>query len=147
MRPTGAKTKQYRTPWLQAFRIPHSTHHSARAFRTFHSAFYFPHSTFHISAFYRYPGKSPGKSRSITFITFFLRFHGQFGFGKTKSKVQVGPLLDNNGVLLDSEKDKTSSLNNYFAAVFTSEDTINWHSYSHSYDLEWLYCSFARCTF
>ena len=37
---------------------------------------------------------------------------------------QVGPLLDNNGVLLDSEKDKTSSLNNYFAAVFTSEDTV-----------------------
>ena len=44
---------------------------------------------------------------------------------KTKSKVQVGPLLDNNGVLLDSEKDKTSSLNNYFAAVFTSEDTTD----------------------
>ena len=44
---------------------------------------------------------------------------------KTKSKVQVGPLLDNNDVLLDSEKDKTSSLNNYFAAVFTSEDTTD----------------------
>jgi len=44
---------------------------------------------------------------------------------KTKSKVQVGPLLDNSGVLLDSEKDKTSSLNNYFAMVFTSEDTTD----------------------
>jgi len=44
---------------------------------------------------------------------------------KTKCKVQVGPLLDNNGVLLDSEKDKTSSLNNYFATVFTSEDTTD----------------------
>ena len=42
-----------------------------------------------------------------------------------KSRVQVGPLLDNNGVLLDSEKDKTSSLNNYFAAVFTSEDSTD----------------------
>ena len=30
---------------LSAFRILF-THHSARAFRTFHSAFYFPHSTF-----------------------------------------------------------------------------------------------------
>ena len=42
---------------------------------------------------------------------------------KTKSRVQVGPLFDNNGVLLDSVEDITSSLNDYFATVFTTEDT------------------------
>ena len=41
----------------------------------------------------------------------FFAYHAR---SKTKSKVQVGPLLD-----------KTSSLNNYFAAVFTSEDTTD----------------------
>jgi len=29
-------------------------------------------------------------------------------------RVQVGPLFDNNGVLLDSVEDITSSLNDYF---------------------------------
>ena len=41
---------------------------------------------------------------------------------KTKCKVQVGPLMNSEGVMLDSSDDMVQSFNDYFASVFTTED-------------------------
>ena len=42
---------------------------------------------------------------------------------KTKSKVQVGPLTGSDGTAVESVEDTANLFNNYFASVFTSEDT------------------------
>ena len=61
---------------------------------------------------------------------------------KTKSKVQVGPLIGSSSILVESVEDTADMLNNYFASVFTSEDTlsipepISMNSEAHMYDLQ-----------
>ena len=44
---------------------------------------------------------------------------------KTKSKDRVGPLKDSQGSIIDDDQSMCDTLNNFFASVFTKEDTQN----------------------
>jgi len=41
---------------------------------------------------------------------------------RNKSKVEIGPLLNDSGVMLDSQTDMAEEFNRYFASAFTSEN-------------------------
>ena len=43
----------------------------------------------------------------------------------TKSKDRVGPLKDSSGTIIDDDQSMCDTLNNFFASVFTKEDTHN----------------------
>ena len=43
----------------------------------------------------------------------------------TKSKDRVGPLKDSSGIITDDDQSMCDTLNNFFASVFTKEDTHN----------------------
>jgi len=44
---------------------------------------------------------------------------------RTKSKVETGPLLNDSGVMLNSQTDMAEEFNRYFASVFTSENVTH----------------------
>jgi hypothetical protein len=44
---------------------------------------------------------------------------------KSRARIGIGPLKDENNLLIEDEKGMTRILNNYFASVFTSEDLNN----------------------
>ena len=56
-----------------------------------------------------------------------IRSHcNAYARSKSKTKTQIGTLVSDNGISLNSDKDIAGYFNRYFSSVFTMEDNLNY---------------------